>query len=134
MIRLPERPLVRLLVVDDDSTLRDLLRVHLQGAGFSVRAAPDAAEAIRAVLAEKPDLILSDINMPYMDGMELLEVLRADPATADIPLMVLSASDSDEHHDRARRLGVAGYLVKPISVDQLLRAIESGLRGVRTAA
>jgi CheY-like chemotaxis protein len=126
--------LKRLLVVDDDATLRDLLRVHLQAAGYSVTVAPDAAEAIRAVLAEKPDLIISDINMPYMDGLELLEVLRADPATADIPLMVFTASDSDEHHARARRLGVAGYLVKPIMVDELLRVIESGVRGVRTAA
>ena len=134
MIRLTERIVKRLLIVDDDATLRDLLRLHLQGAGYSVRAAPDAAEAIRAVLAEKPDLIVSDINMPYMSGMELLEALRSDPATADIPLMVLTASDSDDDHAKARRLGVAGYLVKPIRVDQLLGAIDSGLRGVRTAA
>lgn len=126
--------MARLLVVDDDSTLRELLRVHLRGAGYTVKTSADAAEAIRMILAEKPDLILSDIKMPYMGGLELLEALRADPATRDIPLMVLTASDSDEDHVRARRLGVMGYLVKPVSVDELLRAIDSGLRGARSAA
>lgn len=126
--------MARLLVVDDDPNLRDLLRLHLRSVGHSVRTASEPGEAIRAILAEKPDLVLCDIKMPYLSGLELMEALRGDPSTGDIPLIVLTGSDSADDQLRARRLGVSAYLEKPVSVEELLAAIETGLQRVRKVA
>jgi CheY-like chemotaxis protein len=126
--------MARLLVVDDDRTLLDLLRVHLRTVGHSVRTANEPGEAIRAILAEKPDLVVCDLKMPYLSGLELMEALRGDPSTGNIPLVVLTASTSADDQLRARALGVSVYLEKPVSVEELLAAIELGLQCARKVA
>ncbi len=119
----------RILVVDDDKTLLDLLSVHLRSVGYSIVAAADPAVAIRMVLANPPDLILLDITLPYLDGFELLRALRGDPASRNIPVVMLTARDDTESYLRARDLGAVEYITKPVQRDDLLAAIEKALAG-----
>ena len=118
-----------ILVIEDDSSLRDTLRIHLTSAGYSVRVAADATEAIRAILATVPDLVLSDITLPYMDGFELLEVLRRDESTRSIPVILLTGLVDDDSYVRGLQLGATAYLTKPVLRDELLKAITAALRG-----
>jgi DNA-binding response OmpR family regulator len=120
--------LAKILVIEDDATFLGLLRVHLSNAGHQVRIAEDAAIGLRAVVAEAPDLIILDIYVPYLDGLELLEALRLDPATRDIPVIVLTGRGDDETHAKAQQIGVADYFTKPIQGDQLLASIAKHLR------
>jgi DNA-binding response OmpR family regulator len=117
----------KLLVIEDDFSLRDLLRVHLSALGHHVRVAADAAEAIRTILVQTPDLILLDINMPYLNGFELLEALRGDELTQAVPVIVLTARSDDESYARARQLGATHYITKPVQLDDLISAIDSAL-------
>lgn len=117
-----------ILVIEDDPSLRDTLRIHLSAAGYSVHVAADATEAIRAILTGVPDLILSDINLPYMDGFELLEVLRRDESTRSIPVILLTGLVDDDNYVKGIRLGATAYLTKPVLRDELLKAISGALR------
>jgi DNA-binding response OmpR family regulator len=118
-----------ILVIEDDSSLRDTLRIHLSSAGYSVRVAADATEAIRAILASVPDLILSDVTLPYMDGFELLEVLRRDESTRSTPVILLTGLVDDDNYVKGIRLGATAYLTKPVLRDELLKTISGALRG-----
>ena len=125
----------RVLVMDDDELMRELLRLHLCGAGYEVLLAEDAVVAGHLVLKEPPDLVLADIEMPYMSGLELVEAMKADPATRSIPVIfVTSRTDAEA---RARQLGAVGYLVKPLHVDNLLamvaKHIKAGISARRAA-
>jgi DNA-binding response OmpR family regulator len=124
----------KLLIIEDDVTMLDLLRVHLKAVGHSVRVASDAADGIRYILADKPDLILSDVGMPYLDGMELLHALRGDPETRRIPVIFLTGRDDDDTLVKARQLGVDDFLTKPIQVEDLLSAIDKVLKKSRPDA
>ena len=95
-----------------------------------MRVAADAAEGIRAILAALPDLILSDISLPYMDGLELLDVLRRDETTHAIPVILLTGRVDDENYLRGMQLGAAAYLTKPVKREELLKAIAGALRTV----
>jgi len=110
----------KVAVVDDDRFIRYLLDLHLRKAGYEVFAAEDAVEAGRVILERKPDLILCDVDMPFMDGYEFVSALRADPATRDIPVVFLTVSKSLD--ERAKPLR-AGHLVKPVTADDLLRTV-----------
>ena len=126
--------MAKLLVIDDDVGLLDLLRVHLRAAGHAVRTASDAADGIRALLADPPELILSDVSMPYLDGMELLRALRSDALTRRIPVIFLTGRYDDDTLVSAQKLGVDDYLTKPIQVEDLLSSIDKVLRKSRPNA
>jgi len=111
----------RILVVDDDESMRELIRIHLAAAGYEVQTAADAISAGYMVLASAPDLILTDVSMPYMDGFEFVAALRADPSVPPIPVIFLTSVE--EGMERARELGAAGYLVKPVRADELLATV-----------
>ena len=123
--------MARLLIIDDDRSMLELLRVHLKAVGHVVRTAPDAADGIRAILAEPPELILSDVAMPYLDGIELLRALRSDPLTRRIPVIFLTGRTDDDTLVKARQLGVDDFLTKPIQVEDLLSSIEKVLKRSR---
>ena len=123
--------MAKVLVIDDDVGLLDLLRVHLKNAGHAVRTASDAADGIRAILADPPELILSDVGMPYLDGMELLRALRSDALTRKIPVIFLTGRADDDTLVRAHQLGVDDYLTKPIQSEELLSSIDRALRKAR---
>jgi DNA-binding response OmpR family regulator len=119
--------LAKIVVIEDDATFLDLLRVHLASAGHEVLTAEDAALGLRAVITEGPELILLDLTVPYLDGFEMIEALSKDPATKSIPLIVLTGRSDDEAFARARNLGASHFLTKPVARDVLIRAIETQL-------
>ena len=113
-------PKAKIAVVDDDRFIRYLLTLHLRGAGYEVFAAEDAVAAARVILERTPDVILCDVDMPFMDGYEFVSALRADPATRHIPVIFLTVSSGVG--ERAKQLG-AGHLLKPVMADELLRTV-----------
>jgi DNA-binding response OmpR family regulator len=119
--------LAKIVVIEDDVSFLDLLRVHLASAGHEVLTAEDAALGLRAVITEAPDLILLDLAVPYLDGFEMLKALRNDSATKGIPVIVLTGRGDDETFAEARRLGASQFLTKPIARDALIRAIDAQL-------
>ena len=123
----------RILVVDDNTDMRRYLRRLLQ-TRWQVDTASDGAEAIARIQQERPDLIIADIMMPRMDGLELLRRVRADTATAEIPLLLLSARAGEEASAGGLRAGADDYLVKPFSRHELLARIESRLATARQQA
>lgn len=111
----------RVLVIDDDSYIRELLSLHLANGGYDVATAEDAIVGGKLALAQKPQLIIVDANMPYMDGPEFVAALKSDPQTSDIPVVILT-SDEDIA-DRAGHLGAFACLTKPIRADRLLEVV-----------
>ena len=119
--------MAKIVVIEDDPTFLGLLRVHLASAGHEVLTAEDAALGLRAVITEQPDLILLDLTVPYLDGFEMIKVLRNDPATKKIPVVVLTGRRDDETFAEARKLGASQFLTKPVTRDVLIKAIETQL-------
>jgi CheY-like chemotaxis protein len=110
----------RILVVDDEANIRELLMQEFTDAGYLVSVAINGREAIAAVRRERPDLIVLDVMMPEMNGFDVAAVLKNDPQTLDIPIVILSIV---QDRDRGFRLGVDRYLTKPIDTDLLFREV-----------
>ena len=119
--------MAKIVVIEDDPTFLDLLRVHLASAGHEVLTAEDAVLGLRAVIDNAPDLILLDLAVPYLDGFEMIEALHTDPATRNIPVIVLTGRGDDETYTQARKLGAAQLLTKPVARDLLIKAIDGQL-------
>ncbi len=117
----------KILVVDDDESLRELLRMHLASAGYEVSTAADAISAGYQVLKHPPDLILSDVNMPHMDGFEFIAALKADTTLPYIPVIFLTSVEDGDH--RGKELGAVGYLTKPVRADRLLEMVAQHVPG-----
>jgi CheY-like chemotaxis protein len=115
-----------ILVVDDDQSLRELLRLHLSSAGYDVITAADGIEAGYAVLRSHPDLIITDVQMPHMDGFQFIEALRSDKSVPPIPVVFLTSLDE---FDRGKALGAVGYVTKPVRSDKLLAVVAEHLPG-----
>ena len=116
-----------ILVVDDDESIRELLRLHLSGAGYEVNVAEDAIAAGYLVLRSPPDLIISDISMPHMDGFEFVEALKSDTTLPRIPVIFLTSFD--EGDQRGKELGAVGYITKPVRADRLLSMVAQHVPG-----
>jgi two-component system chemotaxis response regulator CheY len=116
----------RILFVDDDPNMRQLMALHLTNAGYEVQTAEDGITASHSVLDRRPDLIISDVNMPHMDGFEFVAALREDPGLRAIPVIFLTTAAESEQ--RARQLGVIAYLHKPVRADWFLSLIAQKLR------
>lgn len=110
----------RILVVDDEANIRELLTQEFTEAGYAVSTASNGREALQKVRAERPDLVVLDVMMPEMNGFDVAAVLKNDPATMDIPIVILSIVQDRE---RGFRLGVDRYLTKPIDTDLLFREV-----------
>ncbi len=110
-----------ILVVDDDESMRELLRMHLSAAGYTVQVAADAIAAGYMVLRRAPDLIISDVKMPHMDGFEFVAALRADKTLPYIPVLFLTSVEEGDH--RGKELGAVGYVTKPVRADRLLELV-----------
>ncbi len=118
----------RLLYIEDDETNRLLVTEHLRWRpGIRVTLAVDAASGLRLATAHRPDLILLDMSLPDMHGLELLQCLRAEPRTADVPVLALSANVLPQDIERALQAGVAAYLCKPVGTTLLLAHIDAHL-------
>ena len=121
-------PRRRVLVVDDVPANRTLLADFLGDAGFDIAEAPDGAVALRAVDTFRPDLVVVDSVMPVMDGLELTRRLRAQPESARLPIIAISASATEGHRRECLQAGVNTFLSKPVQLAQLLAAIAEHLR------
>ncbi len=114
-----------LLVVEDDLAMMVALRDILEGEGYSVVTASDGRSALQALGAELPALILSDISMPVMDGIELFEMVRKDPRTAGIPFIFLTARGTSEDVFAGKSLGADDYITKPVTSQQLVSVVRA---------
>ncbi len=125
MTRLPqELPLqATIMTVDDSPSMRMLLRVALTDLGYDVTEAEDGQQALERLDGGLPDLLITDINMPNLDGFGLIERLRANPDNRALPILVLTTESSDEKKQRARAAGATGWIVKPFHPDKLAAAI-----------
>lgn len=119
----------RILVVDDEEALREGLGMYLEYEGYEVDTASGAAEALARDLS-RYDLMLLDIMMDGMDGLELASVLKGNPATAGIPVIFLTAKDSDDDVLKGLKLGADDYIAKPYSAKVVVARIEAVLRRV----
>lgn len=112
-----------ILTVDDSASMRMLLKASLTAQGFRVEGADDGAHGLERMGEVDPDLLITDINMPRMDGFELIEVVRALPRYRGLPILVLSTEFSDEKKARARAAGATGWITKPFEAVKLGAAI-----------
>jgi two-component system, OmpR family, phosphate regulon response regulator PhoB len=111
------------LVVDDDPDVCDLVTYKLEQSGFDVRRASDGDAALREVAGKVPDLVLLDIMMPGISGLEVLQRWRADAATAAMPVILLTAKAQENDVERGFELGADDYVVKPFSPRELVRRV-----------
>lgn len=126
---------IRILIIDDDIEFADLLRMHLSAAGYAAEVAEDAVEGGKALLARPPALVLCDINMPYLSGLDLMSLMQSDARSASIPVVLVSGRTDSDTIAEAVKLGAADFLAKPITREQLLESVEACLQtGGRRAA
>ena len=112
-----------ILTVDDSPSMRALLLAALQKEGFIVSQAEDGQEALEWLAQNDVDVVITDINMPRLDGFGLIEQLRAGSRHADRPILVLSMESSAEKKNRARNAGATGWIVKPFDAEKLATAV-----------
>jgi two-component system, OmpR family, response regulator len=125
-----DKPEARLLVVDDEPNIVELLSASLRYAGFQVDVARSGPEAVRVARQVNPDLLVLDVMMPGMDGWETCERLKAQPATADIPIIMLTSLDGVDVPARAREAGAIAVLMKPCPPERLIMTIEAARRAL----
>ena len=118
----------RVLIVDDDADNREVLELVLAWEGFLISGAASGAEALAMVVAQRPDLILLDVMMPVMTGYEVLAKIKADPATRDIPVMMVTALSDAKAKTLALTAGAEDFLSKPLDRDEVVRRVRTLLR------
>lgn len=111
----------KVVVIDDDQSMRELVALHLRNAGYEVALAEDAVVGGRLILTRAPDLILCDVEMPYLNGYEFVAALKTHVTTRHIPVVFLTVRNDVE--EQAPKLGAAAYLRKPLTVDRLLQVV-----------
>jgi two-component system chemotaxis sensor kinase CheA len=131
-IHSPDLPRRRILVVDDALTVRELQRSILERAGFEVRIAADGSEALAKLAEEPSDLVLTDVEMPIMDGFALTEAIRAHPSVANIPVLILTSRASEADRQRGLDVGADGYIIKSGFDEGSLLTAVNRLLGART--
>ena len=111
------------LTVDDSRTMRDMLMLALKDAGYRVVQAEDGVHGLEVLQAESPDIVITDINMPRMDGFGFIEGMRADPNHKATPVLVLTTESDAAKKQRAREAGATGWIVKPFDPVRLVDAV-----------
>ncbi|MGZ3429989.1 MAG: response regulator transcription factor, partial [Polyangia bacterium] len=116
------------LIVDDERDLRTLVDFNLRQAGFTTAQAATGAEALARARSLNPRVIVLDLNLPDVSGMDVCRLLRADPATRDLPILMLTARDAESDRVQGLELGADDYLPKPFNVRELVLRVESVAR------
>ena len=111
------------LTVDDSRTMRDMLLMALEDAGYTVIQAVDGVDGLETLAAKGADVVITDINMPRMDGFGFIEGMRADPAFSAVPVLVLTTESDAAKKQRAREAGATGWIVKPFDPVKLVDAV-----------
>jgi len=112
------------LLIDDEPNIVEAIRFILTRAGFSVSAHFNGADALAVIAKTKPDLLILDLMLPGRSGFDILHDLRADPATADLPVLMLTAKGQPRDRDMAERLGASRFLSKPFANAEILAAVQ----------
>ncbi|MGJ8545566.1 MAG: response regulator [Sulfitobacter sp.] len=115
---------MEILAVDDSRTMRDMIRMALLPAGFTVHTADDGAHGIEMLAGITPDAIITDINMPKMDGFEFITAVRAQEQFRATPILVLTTEAAPDLKTRARAAGATGWIVKPFDPTKLIKALQ----------
>jgi two-component system chemotaxis response regulator CheY len=123
-----EDEMARILAVDDSPSIRQMVSAALTGGGHSVEQAGDGREALEAARREVFDVVITDINMPNMDGITLVKELRGLGTYNVVPLLILTTDGTADCKTRGRKAGATGWLMKPFSPDRLLEVIAKVLR------
>jgi len=116
-----------ILAVDDSASMRQMVSFTLKGAGFDVTEASDGSEALKIAQTKKFDLVLSDVNMPVMDGIQLVTELRKLSDYKFVPVLMLTTESSGDKKMEGKKAGATGWIVKPFNPDQLLNTIKKVL-------
>ena len=119
--------MAKFLAVDDSASLRQMVSFTLKGAGFDVTEANDGVEALDKAKSDKYDLVISDVNMPNMDGLTLVGELRKLGEFKFVPILLLTTESSGEKKKEGKAAGATGWIVKPFNPDQLLKTVNKVL-------
>lgn len=122
----------KVLIIDDEEHIVELIRYNLENAGYDAIEAYNGKDGIKAAKSEKPTLILLDVMLPMMDGLEVCRKLRKDDATKNIPIIMLTAKSEEIDKILGLELGADDYITKPFSVRELLARIKAVLRRIGT--
>lgn len=114
---------LKILAVDDSATIRGMLSITLAGAGFDVVLADDGVAGLEQLDAEKPDLVITDINMPRLDGFGFIDGVRTDRKNNSTPILVLTTETGEDLRRKARAAGATGWIVKPFDPEKLITTI-----------
>ncbi|MBI4777422.1 response regulator [Candidatus Desantisbacteria bacterium] len=114
----------KILAVDDDIAIVGMIEFKLKAAGLDVTCAFNGQDALNKILEDKPDLIITDINMPQMTGIELVRQLKNSAQTRDIPVIILTARGEDEQKEEAEQIGANVFVNKPFSPSKLLEIVQ----------
>ena len=112
-----------ILIVDDSKSLRDRLRTALETDGYEVAESEDGVQALEACQAARPDLLVTDVHMPRMDGLSLVAAIRALPALRFMPILILTTESGEEMKQQGRAAGATGWIVKPFQADRLRQVV-----------
>ena len=118
----------RVLIVEDEPDIRDLLAWHLEREGYRVARSGDGAQALREIASQPPDLVLLDLMLPGVSGLEICRRLRQDPATAALPVIMLTAKGDEVDRVVGLEVGADDYIVKPFSPKEVLARVRAVLR------
>jgi CheY-like chemotaxis protein len=121
---------MKILVVDDDKTTRKLLSLYLKAKGYEVVTAENGLDAMEKLATEDINLVVTDMNMPYMDGIELTKTLRADDSWKNLPIVMVTTEADDDERKKAYDTGVDDYLVKPANAEQISDSIKKILKKI----
>jgi|SRR5437867_7798927 len=116
------------MVIEDEKEIRDLVRYHLERAGYRVAAAADGEEGLERLFASRPDLLVLDLMLPRRDGLQILREVRAEPTTRDLPVIVLTARSAEMDKLLGFERGADDYLTKPFSPRELMARVQALLR------
>jgi two-component system, chemotaxis family, chemotaxis protein CheY len=116
-----------ILTVDDSASIRVAIKIALTGAGYTVIEASDGADGIKKANAGKFDLIITDLNMPVMDGLTMIEELRKIPAHSGLPIIFLTTESDAGMKQRAKAAGATGWITKPFETENLVKIVKKVL-------
>lgn len=114
---------ITVLAIDDSRTMRSMVRRALGAAGFTCEVAEDGVEGVRRFAELRPDVVITDINMPRLDGFGVIDSIRKDAANRSVPILVLTTETAPEFKERARTAGATGWIVKPFDDQSLVQVV-----------
>jgi two-component system, chemotaxis family, chemotaxis protein CheY len=122
---------IKVLAIDDSRTIRSLVRKVMEDAGFTCVCAEDGVDGVHRFAEENPDIVITDINMPNMDGFGVIETIRTGTTNRLVPILVLTTESADHLKARARDAGATGWIVKPFDDETIVSLVRrvTGARG-----